>query len=103
MPKDGAADDDQNDTVVKPDIFIVCDPPKLDNRGMCGAPTGSQMSSRSLPLATTEPPNCRSSGRWCSPPLSFSKVHCTQIQQLSQLGGKRGRTDKGNLCVVGLA
>jgi Uma2 family endonuclease len=30
--------DDEIDTVVQPDIFIVCDPQKVDGRGMRGAP-----------------------------------------------------------------
>ena len=30
--------DDQVDTVVQPDVFIVCDPQKLDERGTRGAP-----------------------------------------------------------------
>ena len=30
--------DDKVDTVVQPDVFIVCDPQKLDERGTCGAP-----------------------------------------------------------------
>ena len=38
LPKDGAADDDRIDTVVQPDILIVCDLQKLDERGMRGAP-----------------------------------------------------------------
>jgi Uma2 family endonuclease len=38
LPKDSAADDDQIDTVVQPDILIVCDLRKLDDRGMRGAP-----------------------------------------------------------------
>jgi len=34
--------DDQVDTVVQPDVLIVCDLHKLDDRGMSGAPgTGS--------------------------------------------------------------
>lgn len=37
LPKDGGADD-QIDTVVQPDVFIVCDLQKLDERGMTGAP-----------------------------------------------------------------
>lgn len=37
LPKDGSADD-QIDTVVQPDVFVVCDGRKLDQRGMCGAP-----------------------------------------------------------------
>jgi Uma2 family endonuclease len=37
LPKDGGADD-QIDTVVQPDVFIVCDLLKLDERGMSGAP-----------------------------------------------------------------
>lgn len=37
LPKSGNRDD-QIDTVVQPDILIVCDPGKLDARGMCGAP-----------------------------------------------------------------
>lgn len=38
LPKDGADDDDQIDTVVQPDVLIVCDLQKLDDRGMRGAP-----------------------------------------------------------------
>lgn len=38
LPKNGAVADDQIDTVVQPDILIVCDLRKLDDRGMCGAP-----------------------------------------------------------------
>ena len=30
--------DDQVDTVVQPDVFIVCDPRKIDKRGVRGAP-----------------------------------------------------------------
>lgn len=37
LPKDGGADD-QIDTIVQPDVFIVCALQKLDERGMCGAP-----------------------------------------------------------------
>lgn len=37
LPKYGGADD-QVDTVVQPDIFIVRDVKNLDDRGMCGAP-----------------------------------------------------------------
>ena len=37
LPKDSDADD-QIDTVVQPDILIVCDLNKLDDRGMRGAP-----------------------------------------------------------------
>lgn len=37
LPKSGDRDD-QIDTVVQPDILIVCDLRKLDARGMCGAP-----------------------------------------------------------------
>ena len=37
LPKDGGADD-QIDTVVQPDVFIVCDLLKLDERGISGAP-----------------------------------------------------------------
>lgn len=37
LPKDGGADD-QIDTVVQPDVLIVCDLRKLDDRGMRGAP-----------------------------------------------------------------
>ena len=37
LPKGGGADD-QIDTVVQPDIFVVCDARKVDERGMCGAP-----------------------------------------------------------------
>lgn len=37
LPKDGSADD-QIDTVVQPDVFIVRDLRKLDERGMSGAP-----------------------------------------------------------------
>lgn len=38
LPKDRADDDDQIDTVVQPDVLIVCDLQKLDERGMRGAP-----------------------------------------------------------------
>jgi Uma2 family endonuclease len=37
LPKHGGADD-QIDTVVQPDVLIVSDPHKLDDRGMRGAP-----------------------------------------------------------------
>lgn len=37
LPKAGEADD-CIDTVVQPDVFIVCDLAKLDERGMLGAP-----------------------------------------------------------------
>lgn len=37
LPKSGRSDD-QIDTVVQPDVLIVCDLAKLDARGMCGAP-----------------------------------------------------------------
>jgi Uma2 family endonuclease len=37
LPKNGGADD-QIDTVVQPDVLIVCDLQKLDDRGMRGAP-----------------------------------------------------------------
>jgi Uma2 family endonuclease len=37
LPKNGTADD-QIDTVVQPDVFIVSDLRKLDARGVCGAP-----------------------------------------------------------------
>ncbi len=38
LPKDSAAGDDQTDTVVQPDVLIVCELQKLDDRGMRGAP-----------------------------------------------------------------
>lgn len=37
LPRDDETDDDI-DTVVQPDVFIVCDPAKLDRRGVRGAP-----------------------------------------------------------------
>jgi len=37
LPKSGEADDEV-DTVVQPDVLIVCDRHKLDERGMRGAP-----------------------------------------------------------------
>lgn len=37
LPKAGEADD-HVDTVVQPDVLIVCNPTKLDERGMRGAP-----------------------------------------------------------------
>jgi len=37
LPKSGEADEDV-DTVVQPDVLIVCDRTKLDQRGMRGAP-----------------------------------------------------------------
>jgi Uma2 family endonuclease len=38
LPKGSGEDDNQIDTVVQPDILIVCDLHKLDERGMRGAP-----------------------------------------------------------------
>ena len=37
LPK-STEDDEQIDTVVQPDVLIVCDPQKLDDRGVRGAP-----------------------------------------------------------------
>ncbi|MDR3366793.1 MAG: Uma2 family endonuclease, partial [Prevotellaceae bacterium] len=38
LPKNGEKDNDKIDTVVQPDICIVCDPSKIDQRGCLGAP-----------------------------------------------------------------
>lgn len=38
LPKGGAVDDDQIDTVVQPDLLIASDVQELDDRGMRGAP-----------------------------------------------------------------
>jgi Uma2 family endonuclease len=38
LPKNGERDDNLIDTVVQPDICIICDPSKLDERGCLGAP-----------------------------------------------------------------
>jgi Uma2 family endonuclease len=38
FPKYGETADDKIDTVVQPDICVVCDLSKLDYRGCCGAP-----------------------------------------------------------------
>jgi Uma2 family endonuclease len=38
LPKNGEREDDRIDTVVQPDICIVCDPAKIDRRGCLGAP-----------------------------------------------------------------
>jgi len=38
FPKLGETADDKIDTVVQPDICVVCDLSKLDERGCCGAP-----------------------------------------------------------------
>ena len=38
LPKDGETADDKIYTVVQPDICVVCDPAKLDDRGCLGAP-----------------------------------------------------------------
>jgi Uma2 family endonuclease len=38
LPKNGEKEDNLIDTVVQPDICIVCDPSKLDERGCLGAP-----------------------------------------------------------------
>ena len=38
FPKAGEIADDKIDTVVQPDICVVCDLSKLDERGCCGAP-----------------------------------------------------------------
>ena len=38
FPKQGETADDKIDTVVQPDICVVCDLSKIDERGCCGAP-----------------------------------------------------------------
>ncbi|MDR3180462.1 MAG: Uma2 family endonuclease, partial [Prevotellaceae bacterium] len=38
LPKNGEKEDAKIDTVVQPDLCIVCDPSKLDRRGCLGAP-----------------------------------------------------------------
>ena len=38
FPKQGETADEKIDTVVQPDICMVCDLSKLDDRGCCGAP-----------------------------------------------------------------
>ncbi|MDR2026525.1 MAG: Uma2 family endonuclease [Prevotellaceae bacterium] len=38
LPGNGEREDNKIDTVVQPDICIVCDPSKLDERGCLGAP-----------------------------------------------------------------
>jgi Uma2 family endonuclease len=38
LPKQGETADDKIDTVVQPDICVVCDLSKIDERGCCGAP-----------------------------------------------------------------
>ena len=38
LPKQGETADDKIDTVVQPDICVICDLSKLDERGCCGAP-----------------------------------------------------------------
>ena len=38
FPKQGDTADDKIDTVVQPDICVICDPSKLDEKGCCGAP-----------------------------------------------------------------
>jgi len=38
LPKNGETEDDQIYTVVQPDICVVCDPAKIDERGCIGAP-----------------------------------------------------------------
>ena len=38
FPKDGETSDEKIDTVVQPDICVICDLSKIDERGCCGAP-----------------------------------------------------------------
>ena len=38
FPKNGETAHDKIDTVVQPDICVICDLSKLDDRGCCGAP-----------------------------------------------------------------
>jgi Uma2 family endonuclease len=38
FPKHGETADDKIDTVVQPDICVICDLSKIDGRGCCGAP-----------------------------------------------------------------
>jgi hypothetical protein len=37
LPKQGETADEKIDTVVQPDICVICDLSKLDERGCCGA------------------------------------------------------------------
>jgi hypothetical protein len=54
LPKGGEADA-AVDTVVQPDVLVVCDPGKLDERGMRGRPTGSSRSCPRRPPVMTRP------------------------------------------------
>ncbi len=46
-------EDDKVDTVVQPDVFIVCDPRKFDTRGVRGAPDWlAEVLSRGPPVMT---------------------------------------------------
>jgi Uma2 family endonuclease len=38
LPRNGEKEDNRIETVVQPDICIICDPSKLDERGCLGAP-----------------------------------------------------------------
>ena len=38
FPKQGETSNDKIDTVVQPDICVICDLSKIDERGCCGAP-----------------------------------------------------------------
>jgi Uma2 family endonuclease len=38
LPEQNAAEDERTETVVQPDILVVCDPEKLDDRGCLGPP-----------------------------------------------------------------
>ncbi|GHT29023.1 hypothetical protein FACS189432_07760 [Bacteroidia bacterium] len=38
LPKNGEVADDKIDTVVEPDICVICDPAKIDDKGCIGAP-----------------------------------------------------------------
>jgi Uma2 family endonuclease len=38
LPKNGETEDNRIDTVVQPDVCIVCNPAKIDRRGCLGAP-----------------------------------------------------------------
>jgi hypothetical protein len=49
----GEETDEDTDTVVQPDMRVVCDKAKLDDRGERGAPDGSWRSSGRKPLSTT--------------------------------------------------
>ena len=73
------------DTVVQPDVLVVCDPAKIDRRGVRGAPDwllevlspAPPPTTRSPSAAPTSAPGCASTG-WCIRAIAPSPSMCSK-------------------------